>query len=307
MKIGIIGFGKMGQNHYRVLKTIYGAEIGAVCDISKDADIPENYYTDCDEMLQSEALDAVIVAVPTIHHKHMASSVIKKGIPVLIEKPVASSEDEARELIQFRDKYKTLTAVGHVERFNPVVVSLISELEGKHIYSISITRIGPFPPRIKDVGVLVDLSVHDIDLVHRLTAGDEIDESRIYKSSELNGNHEDNAVITLRLRNGIIANILTNWLTPFKKRTIEVATDTAYYQADLMAQELKEYSAYKRNNSYVIRDCFVKKGEPLRAELVAFMKYVETGNPDGLASLEDGLITLETIYRHRKKQEVTIG
>ncbi len=306
MKIGIIGLGKMGQNHYRVLKTIHGVEIGAVCDIAKKVDIPEKHYSDCDKMLNNEKLDAVIIAVPTIHHMNIASKVIKKGIPALIEKPIAASEEEAKKLIRLRNQYKTLTAVGHVERFNPVVRSLISELEGKQIYSISITRIGPFPPRIKDVGVLVDLSVHDIDLVHRLTEDREIEESRIYKSTELNGNHEDNAVITLRLRNGVIANILTNWLTPFKKRTIEVATDKAYYQADLMTQELKEYSAYQRNNSYVIRECFVKKGEPLRAELVAFMEYVETGNSDGLASLEDGLLTLETIYRHRTKQGVPV-
>jgi predicted dehydrogenase len=224
---------------------------------------------------------------------------MQKGIPLLIEKPVAASVEEAKEMIQIRDKYKSFAAVGHVERYNPVIRALINELEGKMIYSISITRIGPFPPRINDVGVLVDLSVHDIDLIYRLTRGNNLDEARIYKSNELNGTHEDNAVITLKFKDGIIASITTNWLTPFKKRTIEVATDTAYFHADLMTQELKEYSAYKRNNSYVIRDCRVNKGEPLRAELVAFTESIQTGVLGELASLEDGLLTLDTIYRHR--------
>ena len=250
-------------------------------------------------MLEQEDLDAVIVSVPTSSHLAVASEVIRRRVPVLIEKPIASTVEEARKLIELAREHRTQAAVGHVERFNPVVRALRTVLEGKEIYSINITRIGPFPPRIKDVGVLVDLSVHDIDLVHCLTNGAEIIESRVFKSIKLNGACEDNAVITMRLANDVIANITTDWLTPYKKRTIEVATNKAYYTADLMLQELTEYSEYKSDNSYLVKKCNVQKGEPLAGELQAFLHFVRTGDPDGLASLEDGLCTLDVIYRHR--------
>jgi predicted dehydrogenase len=299
MNIGLIGLGVMGHNHYRLLRSLPEANLVAVCDVNGHNDFSERVYPDCESMLDSEQLDGVVVAVPTSKHHEVASKTISQGIPTLIEKPIAATVEEADKLIALRDEYETLAAVGHVERFNPVVRSLIRELDGKEVYSINVTRIGPFPPRINDVGVLVDLSVHDIDLVHRLTEGIPIEESRIYKSNKRVGTREDNAVITLRFSNDVVANITTNWLTPFKKRTIEVATDTAFYYADLMTQELIEYSAYTKNNSYLVRKCSVKKGEPLLGELEAFLHFAATGDPDGLASLEDGRLTLETIYKQR--------
>lgn len=305
MRVGLIGLGSMGKNHYRVLRSLPDANLVAVCDPAADASLPENVYASCDEMLDNEELEAAVVCVPTSHHLRVASRVIERGIPVLIEKPIASNEEEARELIELAAHHKTRAVVGHVERFNPVVRSLISELKGKEIYSINITRIGPFPPRINDVGVLVDLSVHDVDLVHCLTGCTEIVEARVYKSTKQVGNREDNAVITMRLCSDVVASITTNWLTPFKKRTIEVATDKAFYTADLMAQELTEYSEYTENNSFVVRKCRVKKGEPLVGELEAFLHFAETGDADGLATLEDGLRTLSVIHRERAKDAVT--
>jgi predicted dehydrogenase len=299
MNVGLIGLGVMGYNHYRVLQSIAEANLVAVCDVNGNKDFPQRVYSDCSLMLDSERLDAIVVAVPTSFHYEVASQTIARRIPTLIEKPIAATIEEAEKLIALRNEHHTLTAVGHVERFNPVVRSLIDELNGKEVYTINITRIGPFPPRINDMGVLVDLSVHDIDLVHCLTRGNQIEESRIYKSRKRVGNREDNAVITLRFENDVVANITTNWLTPFKKRTIEVATDKAFYSADLMVQELTEYSAYTKNNSYLVRKCAVKKGEPLRGELEAFLHFAATGEPDGLASLEDGLLTLNTIYKQR--------
>jgi UDP-N-acetylglucosamine 3-dehydrogenase len=299
MRVALIGLGVMGRHHYRVLKSLSEAELVAVCDIQLAEELPERSYTSFGEMLGEEALEAAIVCVPTSSHLAVASEVIRRRIPVLIEKPVASTSGEARKLIALAAEHGTLAAVGHVERFNPVVRSLMAELRGKEIYSINITRIGPFPPRINDVGVLVDLSVHDIDLVHCLTGGIELLESRVYKSTKRIGSREDNAVITMRLANDVVASITTNWLTPFKKRTIEVATDKAFYTADLMSQELIEYSEYSLNNSYLVRKCNVQKGEPLVGELLAFLAYARTGERSGLASLEDGLRTLDTIYRDR--------
>ncbi|MFW5776658.1 MAG: Gfo/Idh/MocA family oxidoreductase [Spirochaetota bacterium] len=299
MRVGLIGMGVMGRNHYRVLNTIPEAELVAVCDERLPLDLPERVYLRVEEMLEEETLDAVVIAVPTSSHLEVASKVIDAGVPVLVEKPLASTVAEGHELVDLAGRIGVRAVVGHVERFNPVVRSLIHELEDKEIYSINITRIGPFPPRINDVGVLVDLSVHDIDLVHCLTGGVALSESRIYKSIKRTGNREDNAVISMRLENDVVANITTNWLTPFKKRTIEVAADRAFYTADLMSQELTEYSDYTESNSFVVRSCRVVKSEPLLGELRAFLHFASTGDRGGLASLEDGLWPLEVIGRER--------
>jgi predicted dehydrogenase len=181
--------------------------------------------------------------------------------------------------------------VGYIERFNPVVEALRAELEEKEIYSIGITRVGPFPPRIADVGILTDLAVHDIDLI-RYISGHEIQQSAIFKSQKIHNHHEDNAILSFKLDNQVVASITTNWLTPFRKRTIEVATKEAYYEADLMEQTLVEYSAYQKNFSYVLRKCMVKKEEPLVRELNAFVQFAKTGKKGGLSSIEDSMITL---------------
>jgi predicted dehydrogenase len=125
-------------------------------------------------------------------------------------------------------------------------------------------------------------------------------ESRVYKSQHFTSSYEDNAVITLRFEGDIIANLITNWLTPFKKRTIEVATDKAYYEANLISRELKAYSHYTTDNSYVVRSCNVRPGEPLSLQLQAFLEYIQTGQQDCLATLHDGIHTIEIIEKHRK-------
>jgi len=196
-------------------------------------------------------------------------------------------------------------AVGHVERFNPVISRLASELVGKRVYSISITRVGPFPPRVVDVGVLVDLSVHDVDLIRFLARDHKILESRVFKGRSANATFEDSAVVAFRLDSDVVATATTNWLTPFKKRTIEVATDKAYYEGDLVTQELVEYSAYETDNSYVVRHCNVQREEPLWRELCAFVEYLAHGDPGSIATVEDGLAALEIIGRCRTLEPCT--
>jgi predicted dehydrogenase len=300
MKIALIGLGVMGKNHLRILKGMGGVEIVGLCDPTLHDESEIRTYAEVDDMLKKETIDGAIISVPTPLHMDIALKCIAHQINVLIEKPLAASVSEAREIQQAVSQYRVKTAVGHVERFNPVVKSLIHEISDKTVYSINITRVGPFPPRITDVGVLVDLSVHDVDLIRFITNKKRIVESRIFKSHKCwnCNNSEDNAVISLKLENEIITNITTNWLTPFKKRMIEVATDRAYYEANLLTQELKEYSAYKRDESFVVRTCTVGKGEPLVQELRTFLQYLTTGDPDVLATIDDGIKTLEVIDGH---------
>lgn len=293
INIALIGLGSMGRNHYRILKTLEDrVKIVGLCDVVKNSEYTEPFFSDVAEMLDAVKPDAAIIVVPTFLHKDVALECIARGVHVFIEKPAASTIADAKLIAKAVKDAGLKSCVGHVERFNPVVQALKAELEGKDIYTMSITRVGPFPPRIADVGVLTDLSVHDIDLMRFITHRN-ILEKNIFKSRKIHNHHEDNAVLSFELEDAIVAEILTNWLTPFKKRTIEVACKDAYFEADLMTQNLTEYSNFHVNNSYVVRGCHIKKDEPLLKEVEAFIDYLETGEIGSLATIEDSIITLE--------------
>ncbi|WP_331774308.1 Gfo/Idh/MocA family oxidoreductase [Sulfurospirillum sp. 1612] len=296
--IALIGLGSMGRNHYRIIKNIPDFKLVAICDVVKTGDYEEPFFTSVDEMLETAQIDACVIVVPTFLHKEVAIKCLNAGKDIFIEKPVASTVEEARDILEVANAKKAKVAVGYIERFNPVVSALKEEIKDDEIYSIGITRVGPFPPRIADVGILTDLSVHDIDLIRYITQ-QEIVKTNIYRSRKIHNHHEDNAMLSFKLEHDIVASITTNWLTPFRKRTIEVATKNAYYEADLMAQDLTEYSEYQKNNSFVIRKCMVKKEEPLLREHVAFSQFLQTGDRHGLSTIEDSIITLEISAKKR--------
>jgi len=292
-RIALIGLGSMGRNHYRILRTLKDrANIVGLCDVVKNGEFEEPFFTDVGEMLDAVKPDAAIIVVPTFLHKDVALQCIERGVHVFIEKPAASTIEDAKLIAKAVEEAGLKSCVGHVERFNPVVQALKEELKDKEIYTMSITRVGPFPPRIADVGVLTDLSVHDIDLMRFITHRN-ILEKNIFKSRKIHNHHEDNAVLSFELEDAIVAEILTNWLTPFKKRTIEVACKDAYFEADLITQNLTEYSNFHVNNSYVVRGCHIKKDEPLLKEVETFIDYLETGERGSLATIEDSIITLQ--------------
>lgn len=292
VNIALIGLGSMGRNHYRILKALDGVNICALCDVVQNDTYEEPFFHDVDTMLDEARPDAAIIVTPTFLHKEVAMKCIDRGVHIFIEKPAASTIADAKAIQEAADAKGLKSCVGHVERFNPVVQALKEELADKEIYSVAITRVGPFPPRIADVGVLTDLSVHDIDLIRFITHRNILNKS-IFKSRKIHNHHEDNAVLSFELEDSIIADITTNWLTPFKKRKIEVACKEAYYEADLITQNLTEYSGFHVNNSYVVRGCHIKKDEPLLKEVEAFIDYLGNGDRGSLASVEDSVITLE--------------
>jgi predicted dehydrogenase len=292
VNIAIIGLGSMGRNHYRILKGMDDVSIVALCDVVKHDGFEEPFYTNVDKMFEEVKPDAVMIIVPTSLHKDIALKCVEYGVDMFIEKPVASSVEDGKIMVEAIEKAGLKSCVGHVERFNPVVSALKDELKNQEIYSVAITRVGPFPPRIADVGVLTDLSVHDIDLVRFITHRDILNKS-IYKSRKIHNHHEDNAVLSFELNDEVIASITTNWLTPFKKRQIEVSCKDGYFEADLILQTLNVYSEYHENNSYVVRSCYIKKDEPLVKELEAFVHYLKSGDRGDLATIEDSIITLK--------------
>lgn len=294
IEIALIGLGVMGRNHYRILKQLNGrVKICALCDTIQISKFEEPFYSNVDKLLEEIHPDAAFIATPTPSHKEIVLKCIDRNIDLFIEKPVASTVEDARLIGGAIEARGIKSCVGHVERFNPVVQALKEELYDKEIYSISITRVGPFPPRIADVGVLTDLSVHDIDLIRFITDRKIIKKS-ILKSRKIHNHYEDNAVLSFELEDTTLAEITTNWLTPFKKRTIAVACKESYYEANLITQELTEYSDFNEDNSYIVRNCHIKKDEPLLKEVEAFIDYLEDGGAAGsLASVEDSVFTLE--------------
>jgi len=187
--------------------------------------------------------------------------------------------------------------VGHVERFNPAVAAIKQAITGEDILSIGITRVGPFPPRMSNVGVVIDLAVHDIDLIRWFTESD-IVEVQPQLSSAV-AEREDIALLQFRTASGVLAHINTNWLTPFKARNVTVATRGKYVMGDLLTRQVTECFGFKPDGSYSMRHLPVGHDEPLRAELIAFLNSVRSGQvpavtgDEGVASLEIAIRCLE--------------
>src|SRR5262249_27267420 len=164
------------------------------------------------ETLLERRLDAVPIATPTHLRRDIALACISRGIHVLVEKPIASSAEEGRDIVAAARRAGVTLMVGHVERFNPAVAAIKDALRGEDILSIAITRVGPFPPRMSNVGVVIDLAVHDIDLIRWFTDS-EITEVQPQLSSAI-AEREDIALLQFRTASGVLAHINTNWITP---------------------------------------------------------------------------------------------
>ena len=305
LRVGVVGVGVMGSNHARVFAEIAGVELVGVADPDPShRDFVSRAlgcrgFADAGDLLAA-GVDAVTIAAPTHLHHAIALTCIRAGVHVLVEKPLASTVEEGRDIIAAAKRAGVTLMVGHVERFNPAVEAIKSAIRDEDILSIAITRVGPFPPRMSNVGVVIDLAVHDIDLIRWFTDSDIVEVQP--QLSNAVADREDIALLQFRTASGVLAHINTNWLTPFKARNVTVATRDKYVSADLLTRQVTECYGFQPDGSYSMRHLSVGHAEPLRAELLAFVQAIGarrtppvTGE-DGLASLEIAIACLE----HRK-------
>ena len=299
MRIGVIGVGVMGSNHARVLTGLPGAELVAVADPDlKQAEFVAS-ATGCVAVGSFEELldlnvEAVTIAAPTHLHHDIAVACIARGVHVLVEKPIASSVEEGRNIIAAARRAGVALMVGHVERFNPAVEALKEALRNEDILSIAITRVGPFPPRMSNIGVVIDLAVHDIDLIRWFTDS-EIVEVQPQLTSAV-AEREDIALLQFRTASGVLAHINTNWLTPFKARTVIVATRGKYIMADMLTRQVTECFGFQPDGSYSMRHLSVGHAEPLRSEILAFLRAVRSGAAAAVSG-EEAVASLEIAIR----------
>ncbi len=296
IKVGVIGLGAMGKNHVRVYSELPDVELAGVADADRGLvqSLARKYhvkpFSDYRDLLQEE-LDAVSIAVPTSLHREVALAAANARVNMLIEKPIADSISAASSIIEAASRNYVKLMIGHIERFNPVIPVIRKEIEETEVSLIEISRIGPFPPRIRDVGVVIDLATHDIDLLRCIT-GSEF--KKIYSlTSQSLAPHEDAAILLFQMENGVLARVTVNWLTPFKVREINIATREKFIKASLIDQKVTTYSKYKENESYLVRELSVPFGEPLKLELKAFTDSIKDDVQPPISG-EDGLKALRT-------------
>jgi predicted dehydrogenase len=295
MRAAVVGLGAMGSQHCRVFSDLPDVELVGVADLNAGAVARATRgrvlpgYTDPVAMLERERPDMISVAVPTSLHHDIACQALERGVHVLVEKPVASTLAEAWSMIQVAERSGSRLMVGHIERFNPAIIELKRRLDQVGvIFQIMARRLGPFPDRIRDVGVVVDLASHDIDAMRFLL---DLLPERLYAETaqRVHSSHEDMIVGTIRFAGGVIGALDVNWLTPTKIRELVVVGSRGTFVANYLTQDLSFHEnglpAASRpgpaatsgiGEGNAVRYAFQRK-EPLRSELEAFVAYARDG------------------------------
>jgi len=318
VKVAVVGAGSMGMNHLRVLRD-FSEEQAQLIGIAEAHEPTLRRamgrfhvagFLDYHHLVEATRPDLVAVVVPTYLHFEVASYLLDQGINVLIEKPMTSTIEEALSLIELASRRGAKIAVGHIERFNPAVIEVKRRLvagELGQVFHLHARRLGPFPPRIRDVGVTLDLATHDIDVM-RYLADAEIE--RVYAETQrrIHNKYEDLVLGVLRFTNDAIGMLDVNWLTPTKVRELSVTGDRGMYLINYLTQDLYFYeNDYTPTNWDAMRTLTgvsegtmtrlkVQKTEPLRLEYEDVFAAIQN---DTLPSVtgEDGAAVLRVVFQ----------
>ncbi|MGP0629995.1 Gfo/Idh/MocA family oxidoreductase [Nitrospina sp. 32_T5] len=303
LRAGVVGIGKMGQYHVGVLSEMRDIKLTHIADVNEDRcrEISNRYgltaVSDYKEMFGQ--VDAVVVAVPTALHYPVTKDFLQAGIHVLLEKPCATNLEQARELFDIAEKNKLILHIGHVERFNGAVQEL-HKLVHEPIF-VECKRMGPFNQRIKDDGVVLDIMIHDIDILLNLMQSKVVDINVM--GTSVFTNRDDLVNVQMEFENGCMANIIASRASQNKIRTLSVTQKESYILLDYTDQEIyvhrqtssehqlsKDALRYKQES--LIERIFVHKDNPLKLELQHFLDCVQNGTPRNVA-VDKELYSLE--------------
>jgi len=313
LEAAVIGVGAMGCNHARVYNEMPDVELAAVADLdlalAKEAArlYGARAYTDYRAMLVETQPAVVSVAVPTQAHCQVTLNALKAGCHVLVEKPIAATLEGGRRMIERATELSRVLAVEHIERYNPAVIELKQRLDDGElgrVFQIHARRLGPFPARVRDVGVVVDLPTHDLDIMRCLT-GKEVRRLYAETEQEIHTAHADLFSGLVRFEDGVVGVLNINWLTPTKIREITVTGQRGMFLANLLTQDLyfyenEEAGGLDWNHLSLLRGVGegqmvrlrLHRREPLRAELEAFVA-VARGDEAAIVRGEDSLAVVE--------------
>ena len=297
----------MGRNHLRVLAARDDVDVVAIADPDPDAlrgaasPPGAQRFDEPLAMLAEAELDAVVVAAPTTAHLAIALAAIERGLPLLVEKPLAASSADGRRIARAARERGVPVQVGHVERFNPAVLELGRLLRDgwlSTVYAIASRRAGPFPARIRDVGVTVDLATHDVDMLSWV-AGERPERVYAETARRIHGEHEDLLFGLLHFPSGATGMLDVNWLTPVKRRQLVVVGEEGMFELDYLSQRLTFTRATDTTNPKLlggyaptfegeVAELPVAEAEPLAAEIEAFVRMARDGT-DPQVDVEDGV------------------
>lgn len=328
LRVAVVGAGSMGMNHLRVLRDLSEREVQLVGvaeahEPTLRRAIGRFYvagYTSYREMVEKTHPDLVVVVVPTHLHHEVAAYVIDRGINVLIEKPMTSTIEEATALNELARARRVKIAVGHIERFNPAIMQVKQRLgsgELGQIFHLHARRLGPFPQRIRDVGVTLDLATHDIDVM-RYLADAEVERAYAETQRRVHDCYEDSILGILRFSNDAIGMLDVNWLTPTKVRELSITGEKGMYLVNYLTQDLYFYeNDYSPANWDTLRTLSgvsegtmtrlkVQKAEPLRLEYEDVLAALRNDTLPTVTG-EDGLAVMKVALQLTGTPDEKIG
>ena len=293
VKVGIIGVGYLGTQHARILSYLERAELIGVADIDfKKAMVIGNrhgvkYYDNYENML--DEIDAGIVATPTSEHFAISMKLLSEGKSVLVEKPITETVEQAEELVSVANKNGLILQIGHLERFNPAVEALENLISEPKF--IEVQRLGSFSARSLDIDVVLDLMIHDLDIIMALIK----DEVKVIRSSGIHvlSDKIDIANARLEFTSGCIATLTASRVHQGKVRKLRIFEPTSYYSIDYIDQEVKVFPLNGRQTD--IKTLKIKKEEPLKKELQNFFRCIIDGKKRKVTG-EEGLRALKLAY-----------
>ncbi|MFC1624021.1 Gfo/Idh/MocA family oxidoreductase [Candidatus Omnitrophota bacterium] len=273
MRVGVVGLGRLGSLHAKIYSRLKNVTLVGLCDTDKKkvrliADsLKKPWFTDYKE-LSKKGVDAVSIVTPTYLHHKISKFFLNNGVHVLIEKPITKTLKEARDLIALAKKRGLMIQVGHVERFNSAIQA-IEKLSRKPRF-IEVHRLGPFTPRVKDVGVVLDLMIHDIDIVLGFTKSKIRDIQAV--GMKILTRFEDIANARIRFKNGTICDLTASRITNDSLRKIRIFQKNAYISLDYVRQEA--VISRKLKDKIISEKIDIKKEAPLKKELSSFVDCI---------------------------------